>query len=911
MTRVVGRSALLEEVADLLGAGESVALCGPAGVGKTALLDVVEAAAHDGLGAAVARCTGAAEEAALPYTALRDLLAQCPAPLLAGLLERLPEPVREAVTAGLVGVPVTDELRSGLAAAVHLLLEAWSAERPVVLLLDDVQWLDAESSAVIGYARRRLSGRLAVVATVSTGGGEEAGFGLDGFHHLDVTPLEATDLVDLLCAHGLAAEVAQRVHAESGGVPALALALAGAVGERPIVLGDRPPLPPSLARVLHDRLCAQPDDVRETLVTAALLHRPTVAELERAGRLGAADDVRRAQQAGLLGRSGPGLRFTPSALRTVVVDGLAATERADRHRVLAGVAPTDAARLRHLALADPRPDAALARDLGAAAVTAAAQGAREMATELYVLAAERSPLELVEERVEWWVAAVETGAPGNHVDLVQRALVGAAAADLSHAQAVRTRLAIPELAGHGVPLLDEVLTAALADAADDDELVAQVLLQRGRVALMESRPAAARRDAQRAVVLLERAGAPDELARALTILAVAGRWLGVPHAGVLARAVELAGPTPTGFLHTSPEYMTARFAFYDDRLDEAWSAFVSMLGRVEREAGLDHLHVLRCLVDVAARAGRSREAADYAARAARVGEQFDVDAHAAWLIAAQAELLVGDLALAGTLAQRGVEAAEALGDVRYQQRHLILLGQALLRGGDAQGAAEALTRVREIEAEGGFGDPTVNRWHADLVSALVALARLDAAAEVLAEARYAVERRSGATGVTAQLDRAEAELLVAGGDLEGAEELLDRSLKVARDLGLQLDVGRTLVARAHLERRRRRVAAARSALQAAHDVFAGLHAETWAAQVRAELDPERAPDGGDPLLDVLTDAEARIARAVAAGASNREIAERSYVSVKTVEATLTRIYRKLDLRSRTQLATLLGPQAGP
>ena len=78
--------------------------------------------------------------------------------------------------------------------------------------------------------------------------------------------------------------------------------------------------------------------------------------------------------------------------------------------------------------------------------------------------------------------------------------------------------------------------------------------------------------------------------------------------------------------------------------------------------------------------------------------------------------------------------------------------------------------------------------------------------------------------------------------------------------------------------------------------------------MRAELAPERTPGTGDPLLERLTATEARIARAVAAGASNREIAERTYVSVKTVEATLTRIYRKLDLRSRTELTALLSGQ---
>ncbi len=358
--------------------------------------------------------------------------------------------------------------------------------------------------------------------------------------------------------------------------------------------------------------------------------------------------------------------------------------------------------------------------------------------------------------------------------------------------------------------------------------------------------------------------------------------------------------------------MAARFAFYDDRLDEAWTAFGAMLARVERGAGTDHVHVLRCLVEVAARTGRCREAVEYAARAARVGEEFDLDAHTGWFITAIAELAAGDLHRAATLARRGAEAAEQHGDLRYLQRHLVVLAQARLRTGDALGAREALERVRAIESEGGFDDPTVTRWHADLVAALLALGRLDEAGTVLAEARYAVRRREtrlGTEGVSAQLDRVEAELMLARGDLEGAEHALDRSAKVAADLGLRIDVGRALVTRAHLERRRRRVAAARSALQQAHDLFLGLHADAWAAQVRCELTPEQRPSGAaadDPLLGDLTEAEARIARAVASGASNREIAERSYVSVKTVEAALTRVYRKLDLRSRTQLAAYLG-----
>jgi DNA-binding CsgD family transcriptional regulator len=902
MSRVVGREALLAEVRDSLERGESVALNGPVGVGKSALLTSIEEqrrATHDD---AVLHARGAHEEHALPFAALRDLLAQCPPELV----DELPVAVREPVAAGLVGIDATDELRSDLAAGFHSLLSAWSETRPVLMLLDDVQWLDGESSAIVGYARRRLRGRVALVATIGPGDNNEE-IDVSGLHHLEVPPLPAAEMIDLLCEHGLSADIAQRVYVESGGIPSLALALCGAIGERPSVLGAPTPLPSSIARVLRDRFLAQPEEVRATLSQAALLHHPTVRQLERGGRLAAEEHVGRAAQSGLVCRAEGAIRFTPSALRQIIAELMPVDDRIALHAALADVAGTSAERLRHLALARPGVDADLARELGVAARDSAAAGAREIAAELYLLAADRSPYDLCEQRVEWLAAAVETAAPGNHVDLVVRALGDFLDATPTPAQSVRVRLAIPELAGYAVAALDEVMTAALADAGDDDLLVAKVLLQRARIALMESRPDLAERSSQRAVDLLERGDDCAELALGLTTLAVARRWLGGDHTACLDRALDLQGPTPTGFLHTSPEYMAARFAFYDDRLEEAWSGFSAMLSHVERGAGMDHVHVLRCLVEVGVRSGRCREAMQYAARASRVGEEFDLDAHTSWFITALAELAGGDLARARTLASHGAAAAEERGDTRYWQRHLVLLGQAQLRSGDAQGASEALGRVRAYEREHDFGDPTVNRWHVDLVTALVVLGRLDDAGEVLAEARRQVADRNGTDGVAAQLDRAEAQLLMSRCDLDHAEALLERSAKAAAELGMRIDVGRALVARAHVERRRRRAAAARATLQEALELFEHLHADAWATQVRSELMPDKAGSGADPLLDRLTDAEARVAREVAQGASNREIAERTYVSVKTVEATLTRIYRKLDVRSRTHLAALLVP----
>ena len=895
MSRVTGRLALLEEVRDLLGRGLSVALHGPTGIGKSALLDALEdgAAGCPGGPSLVLRAAGTPAERSLPFTALQDLLDQ----LGAG-------PVRP--TQRLVGGAPADALRSELCAEFRSLLAELAAQRPVLILLDDVQWIDPESACVIGYGRRRIPGRVGLVATVGAGSG--TGVDLSDLHHLDVPPLDVADTIDLLGRHGIPAHVAQRVHVESGGLPSVALALGGALAEHPSLLGGPTPLPPTIARVLRDRYLAQDERVRDTLAMAALLRRPTVRHLERAGRLDADAELRAAAAAGLVARVDDSVRFTPHALRRVVADTVPASRRAELHRDLADVVATSAERARHRALADPRPDAELARELGVAAQGCASAGARELATELYLLAADRCPLALAAERAEWLATAVETGAPGNHGELVHRALADFLELPATPTQAVRVRLALPELAGSGVAALDEVLTAALSDAGDDDELVAMVLLQRARVALMESRPDQAVSRAEQAVALLRRAGDRAGEAAALTTLAVSTRWTGAGgHDEHLAAALALADAAAPGLMHTSPAYMAARFAFYDDRLEEAWEAFLSMLARVERGAGSDQVHVLRCLVEVGVRLGRCREAMAYADRAARVGEEFGLDAHTGWFITGLAELAGGDLTAARTLARRGAVAAEERGDTRYLQRHLLLLGQAELRAGNAVEARAALTRIRDIEAAHDIGDPTVNRWQPELVSTLVALGALAEAECLVASSRRQLDGRSGTDGVSAQLDRAEAELLSARGDVDGANHLLDRAAKVCADLGMRLDLGRTLLTRAHVERRSRRAAASRAALAEAEGCFAELHARSWLDQVRAERAPEPAAATDDPLLGRLTETEARIARLVCQGASNREIAERTFISVKTVEATLTRIYRKMDVRSRTQLATLLVP----
>ena len=207
------------------------------------------------------------------------------------------------------------------------------------------------------------------------------------------------------------------------------------------------------------------------------------------------------------------------------------------------------------------------------------------------------------------------------------------------------------------------------------------------------------------------------------------------------------------------------------------------------------------------------------------------------------------------------------------------------------------------------------RWHTDAVTALALVGEADEAAELLAGVRAEIAAGRGAPGVVVAADRAEAEIAAAQGDLDRARELVTRSATVAGERRLPIEQARSLVTLAHVERRARRSGRSREAAGRAREVLRPLHAEPWTAWVLARfpegaalhtLEPEE-PDAGDPqaLLASLTLTEQQVAGLVADGASNREIAQRLHLSVKTVEGTLTRVYRKSGLRSRTQLAALV------
>jgi len=900
-----GRGELLATIESRLGAGGGVALHGPDGIGKTALLDAAASAAA-ARGELVVRLRPARGERLIPYAGIADLVAQLPEPAL-------PSAQRAALAALRQGRPP----RAGAPALARrlvlpLLLTHCAQARPVLIVLDDCQWLDAESAELISFAMRRRPGpRVRVIAAQRhpdpAAGRRRAGRLCPApTLELAVPPLAPDDLTELLEAYGLPCRTASRMHEASAGNPFLALTLAAALPAGP---AWRPaPLPDAARELLRDRLAVLPADSIRTLLVAALATDPTVTVLLRAGREDAVHDLRLATAAGVAAVDGAAVRFTPPLLATVIAEDASADARTAAHTALAAGAAEPVQALRHRALRSSVPDEAVARSLASAARRCAERGAGRTAAELYLLAADRCPHTIAAQRLDWLVAAARSGLSGGTATLAGRAAEAVLAADAPPGHRVRARLVLIDLAGQGLAEMGEMFAAALAEAGDDPALLAPVLLRLTWAALLAGDPDRAADEAARTALAARSASDPTTEAMALSVLAQIERLRGDPGwTDTLTQALVLPATPAPDWLHYGPRYVAARFAMMDDRLDEARAALLSLLVVAEQDRiGEARVEVLRSLSEVATRAGRCREALDYAHRAVRAARRAGLSPGPTWYTAAVAELAGGSLAAAAAFARHGVRASQQEGDSLYLRRNLHALGQAELRSGQTRSGVAALRRLRDLEASSGGSDPMIVRWHGDLAGGLAALGEHTEAAATLTTARTAAARLGDNPGLTGYLDRAAAVVLSESGHADSAVLLSASAAQHFEQLHQPIEQGHALLVQGSAERRRRRYAAARLAIGAALAIFLAADAKPWAEQTERALAGTSAA-GAVPIDLGLTSTELRIAVLVRDGASNREIAGRLYLSVKTVEATLTRIYRKLGVRSRTQLSSRLPP----
>ena len=385
---VIGRDAVLDHSWQALTAQRRVLLEGPAGIGKTAVLDALLAhAATNGM--LVLRCAPAETEAALPLVALADLLGP-----LSEESSTLPDPQRRAVQAALlldVADAVVDE--RALASATRTLLDA-AAERSeagVVVAIDDAPWLDPPSERALRFALRRTAGQVRVVISRRTTDADDdrLPLGLEGLADVERVPLGPLGVGSLhhvlrqRFGLSLSRPLVVRLAHESAGNPLLAIELTRSMLRLPQLPGpgDDLPVPASMQELVGASLSALPSEAVRAVRLIALMSSPRVADLDAAGV--SAHTIDAVEEAGLVVVDGDRVRFVHPVHGAAVRASIPAGVRRRIHARLADVSSDPDERARHLARSASAPDAQSAGELAAAAARAHDRGAPEVAADLY------------------------------------------------------------------------------------------------------------------------------------------------------------------------------------------------------------------------------------------------------------------------------------------------------------------------------------------------------------------------------------------------------------------------------------------------------------------------------------------------------------------------------------------------
>ncbi|MFZ4296556.1 LuxR C-terminal-related transcriptional regulator [Streptomyces cinereoruber] len=874
-----------------------VVLFGPPGSGKT----TAAGALGRRLGLPVLRLAPRPQDARVPCAGLLELaLALEALPAARELMAGLDEAAGRPGSSDDAGSAL--RLRRQTAA---LLREA----PPMTLVVDNAQWLDPASAVVLGWALR-MTPDLPVIAAERTWRPEAAGHwcGEDAYT-VRVPPLTNSQVATLLSPYRLVPREVTRVHTHSGGNPALALALADASCPLPDRDGDSGrALPPTASRLVGEWLDEVPAQVRELLTFAALDDRPDLELLGRLAGPAAKALLAQAEAAGLvdLGQPDGTVRFTASAIGTEIAARQPGHARRLLHARLAEASHDSVRRDRHTVLAADAADPRSAHRAARAAARARQRGDHALAAELSLLAAQRTPHEDGDLLTERALTAVRDAA--HYGDLPRgraaaRLIVGH---DTTPAQRVDALVALIDASGQHLHGADELFAAALHAAAGRRDLTARILIRQSIWAnVNEGDPHRACDLAGRATDLAEAVGDTTTTAMALTMRARLQRVLGHPdtettldHALSLPRAASVP-------VNSTPQHLAARHALFDDRPEEARAALLPLLVEAERmgdaEATVD---ILRSLAEAELRAGRCARALDHARRAQALTDGTALSPSPACYTSALVEGTAGRTDLALAHARRGIDASRQEDNKVFLSRNLFALGHLLLVTGRPKEALEALEEVRDLEELQQVHDPSVLRWHPELSETLIALGHLNQAQSLLDDTRRTATDLGRHT-VLPPLERAQALLDAARGDYDTAARRLTEAADRLRHLPLER--GRTLLALSHTERRGRRRASARTAAQSAADLFTAHQAHPWAETAAHTLSRLEAAPTDDNTHPRLTSAERRCAELAAAGVSNRDIATTLTVSVKTVEATLTRVYRKLGLHSRVQLAHTVTP----
>jgi DNA-binding CsgD family transcriptional regulator len=909
---MVGRDVEWRAVDDWLARRDPPVLLvhGEAGIGKTTLWSAGVAAAR-GSGARVLSHTAAWSEAQLSFTAVRDLLSDA----YGDVAEGLPPPQRHAldVTLLLAEPSVRPPQQGQIAVAFLSALRALAERGPLLLAVDDIQWVDAASVQPLAYALRRLGGDEPVTALLARRDGAPPGglardfLGPAGHEALEIGPLSlgafGRILHDLL-GTAYPRPTLHRLHAAAGGNPFYGLELARALERRGGRIDPSEPidLPESLQSVVSERLHLCGPRTRRALAAAAALAAPTVPLLEDR------DAIDQAADAGLVELHGDHVRFTHPLYAAGAYGSVGTHDRRALHARLAAIVADPEERARHLALSLTDPDADAAATLEQAARAAAARGASATAAELAEQALRLTPAEEREGRCRraidaGWYAFIAGDATRAWALLEQAS--STAPSGLLHARAL-VRLAWLDHHAGDRHVAVERYRSALAEASGDTALEAEAhsLLAWCVFIMREDVPLAAHH-ARIAVELAERLADPVLLTDSLAVLGQIEFFAG---GGLPSHAMERALSIPVEpadqRVLRQPRQHWAILLLDADRFDEARGHLLHI-----HQLALDHGDEsalpwpLMRLSQLELLAGDWRRAIAYADEGLEAALQTGQRPPQADLLCTRALVLahLGRVDEARAAATEGLRRARSSGAGIGRRIALWALGLLDLSLGDVAGARQRLGALRASSTSAGIVDPGENRYLADLGEALVALGRVgeaDALAGELDELGGTLGRPSALAVAARVRGLASAE----AGDVEAALSHFERALEHHAEAAIPFEAARSLLALGSAQRRARRRKDARTTLTAAAEQFDELGAVLWAARAVAELG---RIGGRAPSADGLTPTETRVAQLVAEGMTNKEVAAALVVSVHTVEAALTSIYRKLGLRSRTELARRL------
>jgi DNA-binding CsgD family transcriptional regulator len=907
-------SQLRDQAREHVSDGGSILLSGPTGIGKSTLLTALAGEFADA-GHRLLRCSPSEAEQGLPFLGLIDLLSG----IGDEYLDQLPSPERSILKSVLrrSDSPVGEYDVLSLRMAVLDVLRRACAEQPGLLVIDDAQWLDLQTAEVLAFVARRTAGiALSTIAAVGDRRRTETKLCPPPVLELRVPAMTANELTVLFQGHGVppwTRPMLARIHQVSGGNPFFALELGRALVERgqPFDPAEPMPIPGSLRELMLGRLGGLSAEAEQTLLTMSAAERPTIQLLRRAGCYGAADNVAAAVKEGLVEfGTGDEVRFTDPLLSEVIYSEAAPERRLQTHGVLAEAVTDPVERARHLALIAPGRDPEVAAALSAAAASARYRGALATAARLGQLAADRTPVGDAAASTDRRLTAAEDAVSAGEHALARHIADDVLGRSRLPAERVRAWIVVMDSCGQAMAEVDGVFPSALEDARGDPGLLAQLLYRLSwRAWMVEGSAAKAREHAARSAVLSREAGDRHTEVLALTKQANTEFFLGRPEAEqTLARALEFPRDPKAMLDHNGPVYLKHRQYLLNDRLEDARTELRALMYTVRRRGAAESLCMcLHSLTVIEIHRGRCERALELAGQCLRLAEHSGLSQGPALYAVALAEAAGGRLDRGLAAAEQAQRHSEDDGDVLFQPRALHVEGHIRLLRGETSQAVAALRQVRLLETSQGQADPAMRRWHGDLAEALVGIGCLEEATELIAEGRAQASRLRRRSVLTA-LTRAAALLMAERGDYDAAVRELQRAAEAFAALAYPLEEGRTRLELGRMQIRRGDAGAARAAFQAARHIFVRTQARPWLDRVSAELELLEAaaplPPMSSGLLTVLTDVERKVVALVAEGATNREIAARLFVSVKTVEAALTRTYRKLGVRSRVDVARM-------